>query len=234
MISNAFLFVRDPHVRFIYPGNRTSRHPAQKDTDGPWHHLVLMDQNGKVEASTGACPAVSYMGPLLQAHLQELLFRKAEVEKRVGTLRLVLKGLEQMEGWVAVIATEPEGSDTLDLHSARARNGPVSVVTLPTSQNSPQAICRKSNYFYSRLRRACRIALLEGERSGTAEDIYARIVRRGSLSAADQQRGVASISAALSLMATDAEVRVVGAGSHKTWALSAPPEYCEEELKPEY
>jgi hypothetical protein len=192
-----------------------------------------MDENGKVEASTGECPSVSSMGPLLRAHLQELLFRKAEVEKRVGTLRLVLRGLEQMEGWVAVNATELE-EKTLDLHSARARNGPVNVVTLPSSQSSPQAVRRKSNHFYSRLRRACRIALLEGERSGTAEDIYARIVRRGSLPVADQQRGVVSILAALSLMATDAEVSSVGAGSHKIWQLSPPPEYCEEELKPEY
>src|SRR5579862_2609444 len=120
-----------------------------------------MDENDKVEASTGACPSVSFMGPLLRAHLQELLSRKAEVEKQVGTLRLVLSGLQQMEQWVAVDAIKLEGSDTLDLHSARARNGPVNVVTLPSSQNSPQAVRRKSNHFYSRLRRACRIALLE-------------------------------------------------------------------------
>lgn len=173
------------------------------------------------------------MGPLLRAHLQELLLRKAEVEKRVGTLRLVLSGLQQMEQWVAVNATELE-EKTLDFHSTRARNGPVNVVTLPTSQNSPQAVRRKSNHFYSRLRRACRIALLEGERSGTAEDIYARIVRRGSLPTTDQQRGVASILAALSLMATDAEVRGVGAGSHKIWQLSPPPECHEEGFEPEY
>lgn len=65
-----------------------------------------MDQNKKVEASTRECPSVSKMGLMLRAHLEELLLRKAEVEKRLGTLRIVLRGLQQMEQWATVNAID--------------------------------------------------------------------------------------------------------------------------------
>ena len=132
-----------------------------------------------------------------------------------------------MEQWTPTNTAEAD-RESRERHSGEARKEPFHIVTLQTAQALPTARSHNSTRFYSRLKRACRIALLEGEQSGTAEDIYARIVRRESLSIADRQGGVASILAALTFMASDAEVRCIDAGAHKTWQLNPPPE-CQRE-----
>ena len=110
------------------------------------------------------------------------------------------------------------------------------VRVIPQPASADRAIARRSNrYRQSALRfrlcavsislqRACRIALMETETAVSLEEIYARIVRRGSFSFADTELARVKLFRVLNLMADDGEVRLLDNGPDWRWERKVPVE----------
>jgi hypothetical protein len=68
-----------------------------------------------------------------------------------------------------------------------------------------------------RLRRACRIALMESDEPQTTEQIYQRICKRGSLSFQSSTDPLHVLAAELELMAKESEITCSGLHGEKRW-----------------
>lgn len=68
---------------------------------------------------------------------------------------------------------------------------------------------RKTKRVNAHLQRACRIALLEAERPVSLEEIFARIVRRGSFSFVNPERANPVLLRVLNAMAECGEVELL-------------------------
>ena len=82
---------------------------------------------------------------------------------------------------------------------------PSNCYRLPTSKRQRNATgranARKSRYAYAKLRRACRIAIMEIGENPTAEQIYLQIVRRGSFKFDNlQENPISAIARTLNVM----------------------------------
>jgi hypothetical protein len=67
------------------------------------------------------------------------------------------------------------------------------------------------------LRRACRIALLEGEGPVSLEELYARIVRRGSFSFVNVESASPLLLRALRVLAEDGEAQLLESAPGLRW-----------------
>jgi len=119
-----------------------------------------------------------------EAELRLLLARRNDVTWRIRNLRRVVSGLETSANQLAFAGIPAERFDGRR-HSL-----------LRSPSNQP----------YLKLRRACRIALMEGEETASPLEIYSRIVRRSSFSFVNSDSAVSSIVEMLNSMTDDGEV----------------------------
>jgi hypothetical protein len=77
-----------------------------------------------------------------------------------------------------------------------------------------------------RLRRACRIAVMETDEAASAEDIRSRILRRGSFPFKNLEYAAIAIARTLDMMAEEGEVFSLDNGPHRRWKRTS----CEERL----
>jgi hypothetical protein len=103
--------------------------------------------------------SVSAVVEMVQGELDTLLQRREEIRERIQNLHQVIHGLKRIGG-------APAASDTaVDDHAT----------------GEWQSLARvNASHSHPALRRACRIALLEGQEAASVTEIYSRIVRRGS------------------------------------------------------
>jgi hypothetical protein len=142
--------------------------------------LALDNDVGPVSAQRSIFEVVKFA----QIELRQLLARREEVSWRIRNLRRVMDGFE-----------------TSASHPASAR------IPAERFAGSPRFLSRsRSNQPYLSLRRACRIALMEGEESASALEMHGRIAHRGSFLFVNSESAVSSIVRMLNSMTADGEV----------------------------
>jgi hypothetical protein len=151
-----------------------------RDNNYPKNMFALYNDVGHASVRSSIFEVVK----VAQTELRQLLARREEVTWRIRNLRQVVDGLK-------TFADQP----------APARNTAGHLASRPCSllQSNP-------NQPHLSLRRACRIALMEGEGTTSALEIYSRIARRGSLSFVNSEFAVSSIVGMLNSMTDDGEV----------------------------
>ncbi len=144
---------------------------------------------------------------LAHAELRDLSKRQSTIRRRVSDLSRVLADLQDD---VRCSLSDNVSANLLLTTQRRRprRSGGDNSRVLPDPRRSA------TDY---RLRRACRLALLELEEPGTAEDIHSRIMRRGAFHFVEPETGIASVIRALDTMTRDGEVRLADDGLCHRW-----------------
>lgn len=153
--------------------------------------------------SGSACALVTQ----LQRELHSLVTRNEELGRRIRSIRWVMRGLQEMASTPAVdyLCATP--------HPASANRTIAAWSSRHRSSGSP----RKSNQASVSLQRACRIALMETETAASLDEIYARIVRRGSFSFLNIEGAIPALVRVLRVMTEDGEVRAFKSGPCWRW-----------------
>lgn len=146
----------------------------------------------------------------LQVELRSLLTRNKELRRHIRSIHAVLSGLQEMASTLAFDhlclpceASQPSPADrTIAGRPGRVRRS---------------GSRRKSNHVSVSVQRACRIALMESETAASLEDLYARIVRRGSFSFVNARSANPVLVRVLCAMARDGEVRLLKNGPCWRW-----------------
>ena len=167
--------------------------------------MRLADHRGCT--ADAASESVSVLVAQMQAELYSLVTQHNGLTQRIRSIYRVMQALQEL--------TTVPASDH--------------VRVIPQPASADRAIARRSNpYGQSALRsksgtvsislqRACRIALMETETAVSMEEIYARIVRRGSFSLADTELARVKLFRVLNVMAEDGEVRLLDNGPDRRW-----------------
>jgi hypothetical protein len=142
----------------------------------------------------------------LQTEIHSLSTRNKEIRRRIQNIRNVVRRM------YALPALRTIAGDS-DHHCE------------PRSQRTP----RRAN---NRLLRACRIALLEAPTPSSLEEIYDRIVRRGSFSFPNQLRDRPTLLRALRVMAEAREVRLLDKNLPVRWERVTAPEFDANDQQP--
>lgn len=180
---------------------------ASKGNMGP------SDNHGHIEA-TPISASVSALVTQLHTELLTLATRNEELRGRIRNLRRVMRRLQEMAGTTefecACGAPHPWPAD----HA----------IASPSAGHRESGSGRKSNRASVSLQRACRIALMETASAASVDEIYARIVRRGSFSFVSPKSASPALTRVLWVMARDGEVRAFKSGQCCRWQRTASTE----------
>jgi hypothetical protein len=158
---------------------------------------------GQVEAAATS-PSASAVVLLMQAELNNLVARRQELTQRIRTVHRVVRGLREIGRERAT-------------NSPYARR-PAHDVRLPRDDwGRPSGARDRSDEVNCELQRACRIALMEAEAAASLEEIYERIVRRGSFSFNGIGSPGPALERMLNAMAETGEIRSLGSGETGRW-----------------
>jgi hypothetical protein len=142
---------------------------------------------------------------LLQTELHRLSEHDCAIRRRIRSLHRVLHELQEGVG-------RPVAGDLhAELRRSAARQSPMErgandrVTAGERDLRTRPELHGKASRSHCRLRRACRIALMEVDEAASAEEIYSRIVRRGSFSFKNLAYAVVAIVRTLNVMARDGE-----------------------------
>jgi hypothetical protein len=105
-----------------------------------------------------------------------------------------------------------------------ARRQPVKVVVNENDRMTRTEIRGKPSISGERLRRACRIAVMETDVAASAEDIRSRILRRGSFPFNNLQYAAVAIARTLDMMAEEGEVFSLDNGPYRRWKRTSSEE----------
>jgi len=164
-------------------------------------------------------PSVVEVLKLMQTKLHVLSRQQSAIGKRIRTIHLVLHGLQEGVGQSAADGLYAERPVITEQQREQARGVCCNRVTAPYGDLRRSRVPGKdeSDYPYWRLKRACRIALLEIGRAASAEEIHSHIVRRGSFSFVHSTHDRDSIVHALTAMIQEGEIRRVDDGTVWRW-----------------
>jgi hypothetical protein len=157
-------------------------------------------------AFAGSPGSVCAVVELLQGELESLLARSEEIRERIQNLHHVIYGLQE----IGRLDTDDLRSDSPKPAIRRRTNYPTSSdIAVDEHATGELRSCVRSyaNYAHPALRRACRIALLEGQAAVSVKEIYARIVRRGSFPFDSLRLAHALVAWALNIMTEEGEIR---------------------------
>jgi hypothetical protein len=157
-------------------------------------------------AFAGSPGSVSAVVELVEAELDSLLARREEIRKRIQNLHQVIYGLQQF----GRLDTDDLRSESPKPASRRGTNYSTSSgIAVDEHATGELRSCVRSNtkYPHPALRRACRIALLEGQAAASVKEIYSRIVRRGSFPFDSLGLAHPLVAWALNIMTEEEEIR---------------------------
>lgn len=153
----------------------------------------------------------------IQAELHWLMARREALVRRIRSLHQVMRGLREIASPAAFdhlcadlsspTGYEAVGEPFLDNRTPAVRSG-----RHQRSGDRCQSSCGSLG-----LERACRIALMEADAAASLEEIYARIVRRGSFSFANFDGANPALVRVLSVMAEYGEIRLWKGGPCRRW-----------------
>ena len=149
----------------------------------------------------------------LRMELHNLRTNEKELRRRIHSINQVLRGLQDMTANPAV-------------ESAPTNPQPQAVVPDRVEPSLPAGARRLSNQMMASLQRACRIALLEAPGALSLEEVYARIVRRGSFPFANLEQASPSLIEVLGDMARDREIRCLESDACCHWERIATIDEC--------
>ena len=98
-----------------------------------------------------------------------------------------------------------------------ARRQPVKEVVNQNDRMAKTELRGKASMSGERLRRACRIAVMETDQAASAEDIRSRILRRGSFPFTNLEYAAVAIARTLDIMAEAGEVFSLDNGPDRRW-----------------
>ena len=180
-------------------------------------------------AFAGSPGSVSAVMELLAAELDSLLARREEIRERIQNLHQVLYGLQ----WIGRLDTDDPRSESPKPASRRRTNhttsSAIAVDEHPTGELRSW-VRSKANYAHPALRRACRIALLEGQAAASVKEIYARIVRRGSFPFDNLRLAHALVAWALHIMTEEGEIRCFKNVTPWRWQRIIKPENLDADI----
>ncbi len=151
--------------------------------------------------------SVDQLTKLLQNELYDL-------SQQDDALRRVARGLSHLlrtlpkDGSVGVLGTRVRESLTPLMQTPERSRREV---------NNFPARGSKMSAAKSRMRRACRIALLETDEPATVDEIYSRIAQRESFSFANAYQATAAIRQTLNLMTAQGEALIVDTNPRPRW-----------------
>jgi hypothetical protein len=157
-------------------------------------------------AFAGSPGSVFAVMELLLAELDSLLARREEIRERIQNLHQVIYGLQE----IGRLGTDDLRSESPKPACRRPTNHPTSSgLAVDEHATGELRSCVRSNtkYAHAALRRACRIALLEGQAAASVKEIYSRIVRRGSFPLDSLQLAHPLVAWALNSMTEEGEIR---------------------------
>ncbi len=139
------------------------------------------------------------------AELDSLLERREKIRERIQNLHQVIDGLQEIGG-----------VDTDDLRTGSAKSvsrrqtEPLANSDIAAGEHDAgeDRLCLRSStkYAHPALKRACRIALLEGHAAASVTEIYSRIVRRGSFHFDSLQLAHLLVARTLNIMTAEGEI----------------------------
>jgi len=149
--------------------------------------MLPLSQPNPAATSLSLLDPVSGVVQRAYVELQQLFEQRRAIKRRMKSLRQALRGLQQGVGGAAqssdAVAVSAEPRDATTTPDLRCNS---------RSEHSPRG--------GSRLQRACRIALLEAGGTASAEEIYLRILRRGSFSFRYRESPVIAIARVLTTL----------------------------------
>jgi hypothetical protein len=180
---------------------------------------ALCNHRGHTDAAATSDSAAALVDQM-QTELRNLMSRREGLARRIRNLRQVIRGLDEISS--APAFTHQRAS----LPSPAANNSvTVSFPSGRTTISEPErhlqsGMPRKTKRVNAHLQRACRIALLEAETPLSLEEIFARIVRRGSFSFVNPERANPVLLQVLNAMAECGEVHLLE--SAPRWGRTTP------------
>jgi hypothetical protein len=144
-----------------------------------------------------------------------LLDRRSEINRRIRELHQLLHGLNDLSASAPRFANANNRSPRREqLTDERPHNGSrrEGVAFSPACRNS-----RTPKHPHVRLRRACRIALLEAGGAASLEEIRALIVRRGSFAWLEPDSSCSAILHTLQQLRASGEIRCVKSNPQPVW-----------------
>ena len=158
-------------------------HPAQWriDCSNVKQSIMSLGSGSSAGFVFGSLPAPAYVAERVHAELHQLLRLRQEIEERMRSLSHTLLGLQLGVG-----------------RRTRGSLSPRSPLSTAGSANAVHAGVRITPHGgRSRLKRACRIALLEAGAAASPQEIYARILRRGSYFFGEGEPPIQAVARAL-------------------------------------
>jgi hypothetical protein len=166
--------------------------------------------------SESAPNSVVALTKLLRSELGRLSKQDEALRQLRRSFQLLLHELQE-GGRQATkdLSTEPPRS---------AGRQPVKGVVNENDRMTRTEIRGKPSISGERLRRACRIAVMETDEAASAEDIRSRILRRGSFPFKNLEYAAVAIAQTLAMMAEEGEVLSLDNGPHRRWKRTSSEE----------
>jgi hypothetical protein len=176
---------------------------------------VIVILFSRVTSRMGALPSepvpssVVALTKLLQSELGRLSREDEALRQLRRSFHLLLHELQE-EGRHATkdLSTEPPMS---------AGRQPVKRLVNENDRMTKTRHRGKASISGERLRRACRIAVMETDQAASAEDIRSRILRRGSFPFKNLEYAAVAIVQTMDMMAEEGEVFSLDDGPHRHW-----------------
>ena len=169
---------------------------------------ALCNHRGHIEAAATSDSAAALVDQM-QMELRNLMSRREGLARRIRNLRQVIRGLDEISSAPAFnyqCAGPPSPAAQNSVTVSFPCGGTMIGEPGRHLQSGTQ---RKTKGVNAHLQRACRIALLEAEKPVSLEEIFARIVRRGSFSFVNPERANPVLLRVLNAMAECGEVQLL-------------------------
>jgi hypothetical protein len=150
--------------------------------------------------------SVAAVVELIQTELDSLQARREQIRERIRNLHHVIYGLQEIGG----LESDDVLAESLKPGSRRGTNHQTgSDIAIDEHAAGERRSCVRGHTKYTppALKRACRIALLEGEPAASVKEIYSRIVRRGSFQFDSPRLAHPVVARALNIMCEEGEIR---------------------------
>lgn len=180
----------------------------------------LGNHPGYTEAAATLDSVAALVGQM-QTELRGLMSRRADLVRRGRNLRRLMRGLREISSApftpLAVEPPSPAG------HKSATPSFPLNRTAIEESgRRLPSGVQHRTEHVNVQLQRACRIALLEAENPMSLEEIFTRIVRRGSFSFVNPECANPLLLQVLNAMAEDGEVNLLESAPCWRWQRVAP------------
>ena len=184
-------------------------------------HVAIMSANRAQRLSSASEGAVSETVKQISAKALELLTRRNEINRRIGFLNNVMKGLQNVPTKTTHISWDlPPTASACAMEAIRSADSTkrrrTELARIASFLRGP------TRHVKGELTRACRIALVEADGRASIDEIRRRIVRRESFLFADPGSAKAAIHKTLKAMTDSGEVRRLDDGSNLLWLRNAP------------